>query len=126
MKKTILMALLLTTILLVACAPQQQIEQGPLDDFVKCMKDNGVKMYGSMTCPVCARQKKLFSNSFKLLGEIECHPKAKNTESELCIEKEILKTPTWILEPQGQEEKRLEGYQSIETLAEFSGCPAPK
>ena len=95
---------------------------GEYDDFAKCVKDSGLKMYGSMTCSVCARQKRLFGSAFKYIGEIECHPRGENPQTELCFEKEISKTPTWILEDGDLEIKKLEGYQTIETLSEVSGC----
>jgi hypothetical protein len=95
-------------------------EVGELDDFATCVKESGLEMYGSMTCSVCKRQRELFGSSFDLVGEIECHPRGENPQTQLCFEKGIEKTPTWILG-----EQRLEGFQTLETLAEMSGCSLP-
>jgi flagellar basal body-associated protein FliL len=97
-------------------------EPGEYDSFVQCLVDSGVKMYGSVTCSVCAQQKKLLGNSFRLIDEIECNPYEKNSQAELCLEVEVETTPTWVLERDGTEVDRVVGFQSIETLSEFSGC----
>jgi hypothetical protein len=110
-------------LILSGCSGTPPREVGELDDFATCVKDSGLKMYGSMTCSVCKRQRELFGSSFELVGEIECHPRGKNPQTELCFEKGIEKTPTWI--HHGRDEQRLEGYQTLETLAEVSGCPLP-
>ena len=79
-------------------------------------------MYGSYTCSICKKQRALFGPSFDLLGEIECHPRGENPQTQLCLEKDIKKTPTWTLEKNGVELGRKEGYQTIEILSEFSEC----
>ena len=58
------------------------------------------------------------------MNEIECNPNAPDSQAELCIEKEILVTPTWSIEKDG-EEQRKEGYMKLEDLAAFSGCALP-
>jgi uncharacterized protein YneF (UPF0154 family) len=97
-------------------------EPGEYDEFTRCLVDSGVKMYGSVTCSVCAQQKKLFGNSFRFIDEIECNPHEKDNEAERCLEREVSTTPTWVLEKNGEEVERLVGYQSFETLSELSGC----
>ncbi len=81
-------------------------------------------MYGSITCSHCRNQRKMFGNSFQYIKEIECDPRNEGAQTELCIEKEINATPTWILEDDnGNEIERLNaGTQKLETLAEISGC----
>lgn len=88
----------------------------------KCITESGVNMYGSFRCGVCAKTRAMFGDSFEHINEIECHPQGENPQTELCLEKEIEGTPTWILEPNGVEEKRYTGFLSIEELQEFSGC----
>jgi hypothetical protein len=99
-----------------------QEESGQYDEFAKCLMDSGVILYGSVTCPVCAQERELFGASFRFIDEIECSPFEDNSQAELCLEKGIEKTPTWILEENGVEVQRLEGYQKLETLSELSGC----
>tara|TARA_Y100000310_G_C20698277_1_gene827272 strand:+ start:4664 stop:5041 length:378 start_codon:yes stop_codon:yes gene_type:complete len=109
-------------IFIISCSKTPVAETGPLDDFAKCLKNNGAKMYGSYTCSVCKKQRELFGPSFHHVGEIECHPRGENPQTQLCLEKDIKKTPTWTLEKDGVELDRKEGYQTIEILSEFSGC----
>jgi len=90
--------------------------------LAQCITEKGVNMYGSFRCGVCAKTRAMFGDSFKYINEIECHPQGENAQTELCLEKGIEGTPTWILEPDGVELKRQLGFLSIEELKEFSGC----
>jgi hypothetical protein len=101
---------------------EENNEPGEYDEFTRCLVDSGVKVYGSITCSVCAQQRKLFGNSFRLIEEVECNPHEKKNEAEKCLEIDIATTPTWTLEKDGVEVNRLVGYQSFETLSELSGC----
>lgn len=103
------------------CTTQSPVE-GELDAFAQCLYDSGVRMYGSFTCSICEKERQLFGSSFEYIQEIECHPQGENPQTDLCLEKGIEKTPTWIREVDGVEVGRLLGYQTAETLAEFSGC----
>jgi hypothetical protein len=127
MKKVFLLLLLVVGIAASSCAPQQDIQEsaGPskFDGFAKCLNQNGMKMYGQYTCGVCKKQKELFGSSFNYIGEIECHPRGENPQTQLCLERDIQKTPTWLLEKDGEIVERLEGFQSLEALSGVSGCP---
>lgn len=92
------------------------------DALAQCLTEKGVHMYGSFRCAVCAKTRAMFGDSFQYVQEIECHPQGKNSQWQLCQDKAITGTPTWILEPNGQEVKRHTGFLSIEELKEFSGC----
>jgi hypothetical protein len=127
MKKTFFIFLIfIIGIVVISCTTQQepeaQTEPSELDDFAKCIASSGLKMYGQYTCGVCKTQRELFGSSFHYVGEIECHPRGENPQTQLCLEKDIAKTPTWILEKEGMELNRFEGFQTLETLAEASGC----
>lgn len=95
------------------------------DTFAKCLTEKGMQMYGSVTCATCAKQRKLFGDSFQYITEIECNPRYPHPQTDRCIAKKIESTPTWILEnPDQSEIKRMNpGFQSFVELAEFSGCP---
>ncbi len=128
MKKEFLIALLVFIIVLSSCTSQtteqsSQTSSANLDSFAQCLKEKGVKMYGSYICSACLATKKMFGSSFEYIEEIECHPKGPNPQTDLCLKRDIKKTPTWILEKEGTEINRLEGYQTFELLGEFSGCP---
>lgn len=92
------------------------------DALAQCVTEKGLSMYSSFRCGVCARVKEDFGSSFQYLNEIECHPQRKKAQTELCLAKGIEGTPTWILEPNGIEQKRYGGYLSPEEVAAFAGC----
>jgi hypothetical protein len=94
-------------------------------EFAQCITTSGTLMYGSFTCLSCKKQRESFGATFSEITEIECHPNGENPQVELCLQKDIAKTPTWIREVNGQETGRLEGFQSYEALAALSGCTYP-
>ncbi|OGE38146.1 hypothetical protein A3B45_05040 [Candidatus Daviesbacteria bacterium RIFCSPLOWO2_01_FULL_39_12] len=93
-----------------------------LNAFAQCLSEKGVKMYGSYICSACAAQKKGLGEAYQYIDYVECHPNGPNPQTDLCLKRNITKTPTWILEKDGAVVKRLEGFQSHEDLASFSGC----
>jgi thioredoxin-related protein len=110
-------------VLLFGCINQEEAGSAELDVFAKCLKDSGLKLYSSYICSVCEKQEKLFGASLQHVDKIECHPNGPNPQTQLCIIKNIEKTPTWIIEKgDGSEIQRLVGYQSLENLASVSGC----
>ena len=86
-----------------------------LENLAKCLTEKGAKFYGSSGCGWCNRQKTLFGEASQYLPYVEC---ADEKTKHLCEEAEIGPIPTWDF-PDGQ---RVEGFQSIEKLAELSGC----
>ena len=86
------------------------------------MTEKGVKMYGSYRCGVCTKTAGMFGDSFQYIDEVECHPQGENPQTELCLEKKLETTPTWMLEKDGEEIKRNGGFMNIEELKVFSGC----
>ncbi|MDP3990533.1 MAG: vitamin K epoxide reductase family protein [archaeon] len=92
------------------------------DALAQCINDNGVEMYGSFRCGVCAKSRAMFGDSFQYIKEIECHPQGENNQWALCQEVGIEGTPTWIKSENGVEVKRQQGFMSIAELREFSGC----
>tara|TARA_Y100000034_G_C6870671_1_gene397467 strand:- start:447 stop:1259 length:813 start_codon:yes stop_codon:yes gene_type:complete len=90
--------------------------------LAQCITENGVNMYGSFRCGVCAKTRALFGDAFEEINEIECHPQGENAQTELCLSKGIEGTPTWILEPEGEEVKRQVGFMTLAELQVFAGC----
>lgn len=96
---------------------RQNVFEGSLDDFAKCLTEKGVIFYGNYNCPHCQNEKKAFGAAFKFIRYIEC------TENpQICVSAGIEKVPTWIF-PDG---KRLVGAQGIKNLSKESGCPITK
>ena len=87
-----------------------------LENLAKCLTKKGAKFYGSSGCGWCNRQKTLFGEAAQYLPYVGC---ANEKTKHLCEEAKIGPIPTWDF-PDGQ---RVEGFQSIEKLAELSGCP---
>jgi len=90
--------------------------------LARCMAEQGWVMYGSITCSGCRAQRKAFGEAFAHITEIECNPHIANNQVERCLDRKIGKMPTWILEKDGAEIKRIEGYQLLEDLAALTGC----
>lgn len=93
-------------------------DYSPLTSY---LTETGWVYYRSYTCSNCKKQENLLGEAYKKLNHVECHPKGPGGNPELCLRKNISKTPTWLLEKDGQEMKRLEGYQTIEDLIRASG-----
>jgi len=93
-----------------------------LTPLAQCLTEKGVNMYGSFRCGVCAQTRSMFGDAFEYVKEIECHPDGKNSQWQLCLDKSIKGTPTWVLEPNGVEQKRYKGFLNADELREFSGC----
>ncbi len=104
------------------------IPDGKYDEFAQCLTDTGFVMYGSATCSYCAVQRAMFGNAFEKIEEIECHPRNPNPQTELCVEKNIEGTPTWIQEDEsGADVHRFPaGVVSLEELSRVSGCALPE
>ena len=94
----------------------------PLVAFAQCLTEKGVVLYSSITCSACRAQREAFGPAFTLITQVECNPHADNTQVDRCLARKIGMTPTWIAEPNGDELRRIEGYQRLEDLAAFAGC----
>ncbi len=90
--------------------------QTELTAFAACLTDREVAMYGANWCSHCQNQKNLFGAAFKKINYVECTSRRAE-----CLAKNIQGYPTWIF----ADGLRLDGEQSLETLAEKSGCVLP-
>lgn len=81
------------------------------------LKQVGAKMYGAYWCSHCHDQKQLFGKSaFNQINYIECDPKGKNPQPDLCKAANVKGFPTWEING-----KSVSGTQSLEELATLSG-----
>lgn len=92
-----------------------------LDDFAKCTKAKGAKMYGAWWCPHCADQKELFGYAFQYVNYVECSPPGERTLNEVCKQAGIKNFPTW----QFADGSRKEGAEPLGMLSQETGCPLP-
>ncbi|OGZ63859.1 MAG: hypothetical protein A3A98_01045 [Candidatus Staskawiczbacteria bacterium RIFCSPLOWO2_01_FULL_40_39] len=95
---------------------------GKLDAFAQCLKDKGVKFYGTFWCPHCQNQKALFGSSKKYLPYVECSTADSRGQLQVCKNENIEAYPTWKF-PDGTSEQ---GEVALEKLAEKSGCQLPQ
>lgn len=79
------------------------------------LREQGAVMYGAYWCPHCTEQKALFGDAAKDLPYVECDPKGVNARPDLCEKAGVRSFPTWVMG-----DKRREGVQSPQALAEFS------
>jgi glutaredoxin len=89
---------------------------GGYDEFARCLRDRGAVMYGTKTCPYCAKQKQMFGDSFRFIKYVEC-----TAETQKCVADGVRRVPLWLF----RDGRRLEGLQKLETLAAITGCPLP-
>lgn len=112
-KKYLLFAVLIIAVALIVIGFYiRSNKAGNYDTFAKCLSEKNVIVYGNDFCQYTGKQLNMFGNSEKYLKYVKC---ANNKE--LCDNKQIKITPTWEING-----KMYEGVQSIEKLAEMSGC----
>jgi len=79
------------------------------------LRESGAVMYGAYWCPHCSEQKALFGDAAKDLPYVECDPGGVSPRPDLCEKAGVKSFPTWVMG-----DKRREGVQSPQALAEFS------
>ena len=97
-------------------------ESGRYDSFASCLGEKGAVFYGAFWCPHCAKQKKMFGSSVKLLPYIECSTLDGNSQTEVCKDKKIESYPTW----EFADGSRLNGEIPLDKLAEKTACVLPE
>ena len=86
-------------------------------EFAKYLKDNGVVKYSAYWCPNCLDQGELFGKqAYKELNVVECARDGKNSQTQLCIDKEIKGFPTWEING-----KLFLGVLSLDELSRLTG-----
>ena len=85
--------------------------------FAKYLKDNGVVKYSAYWCPNCLNQGEIFGKqAYKELNVVECARDGKNSQTQLCIDKNIQGFPSWEING-----KIIIGVQTLKELSELSG-----
>ena len=85
------------------------------------LQATGARMYGAFWCPHCENQKELFGKAVDLVPYVECDPEGKDSQAQLCQEKEIPGYPTWEING-----KFYVGGRSLKELAQLSDFPLPE
>ena len=85
--------------------------------FAKYLKDNGVVKYSAYWCPNCLNQGELFGKqAYKELNVVECARDGKNSQTKLCIDKNIEGFPSWEING-----KIIIGVKTLIELSNLSG-----
>lgn len=77
----------------------------------KCIGENSA-LYVQLGCSACKAQEEMFGKNYQYLTAIDCF-----YERELCLEKQITSTPTWVIN-----EQYYKGVKDIEELKILTGC----
>lgn len=117
MKKIFIFGLfLISIIVLSACSSSSDytsIKATPeVENLASCLTENGAVMYGTLWCPHCNEQKKLFGSAFENIVFVDCD---KNTNA--CMDANVRAYPTWIIN-----DTQYTGTQQLYNLAKISGC----
>ena len=86
-------------------------------EFAKFLIENGVVKYSAYWCPNCLNQGELFGKqAYKELNVVECARDGKNSQTQLCIDKNIKGFPSWEIKG-----KIIIGVQTLKELSKLSG-----
>ena len=85
--------------------------------LAKYLKKKGVIKYSAYWCPNCLYQGELFGKqAYNELNVVECARNGKNSQTQLCIDKNIKGFPTWEING-----KLILGVLSLKELSKLSG-----
>ncbi len=113
MRKYFIMGIIILIILFSLFGVYSYMQKpGQYDDFVKCLTDKNIVVYGNDYCSYTNQQLNFFGKSKKYLNYIKCVDNEK-----LCDEKGVEITPTWEIDGESYS-----GIQSLEKLSALTGC----
>ena len=86
-------------------------------ELAKYLNDYGVVKYSAYWCPNCLNQSELFGKqAYKELNVVECARDGINSQTQLCIDKNIKGFPTWEING-----KLFLGVLSLNDLSKLTG-----
>ena len=86
-------------------------------ELAKYLTDKGVVKYSAYWCPNCLNQSELFGKqAYRELNVVECARDGKNSQTQLCIDKNIKGFPTWEING-----KLILGVLSLKELSKLTG-----
>jgi len=92
-----------------------------LGEFVNCLKNKDVIFYGASWCNHCQAQKRLLGSAADQLQYVECAAPSGRYVNDACSAKDLTEFPTW----EFADGSRLVGEQSLQTIAQKTGCKLP-
>ncbi len=97
------------------------VADSPMDTFASCVSESGATFFGAYWCSHCNSQKELFGDSVEFVNYVECSLPNRKGETAVCAREDINNYPTW----EFADGSRVTGVQSLESLAEKTGCALP-
>ncbi len=88
------------------------LDELPNGELVKCMNEQGIKIFISKYCSHCNDQKAEIGNAFWSLDYVDC---SENLET--CRASEIKSVPNWMIDGE-----QVPGFKTIEELKTLTGC----
>ena len=86
-------------------------------ELAKYLNDNGVVKYSAYWCPNCLIQSELFGKqAYRELNVVECARDGINSQTQLCIDRNIKGFPTWEING-----KLILGVLSLKELSKLTG-----
>ena len=86
-------------------------------ELAKYLNNNGVVKYSAYWCPNCLNQSELFGKqAYKELNVVECARDGTNSQTQLCIDKNVKGFPTWEING-----KLILGVLSLKELSRLTG-----
>ncbi len=94
-----------------------------LAGFGRCLKSKGATFYGASWCPHCVAQRETLGDAMDYVRYVECSVDGERGQSSAaCKKAEVDGYPTWTF----ADGSRAGGEQSLEELAEKTGCTLPR
>lgn len=90
--------------------------KNPLDDFTKCLTNEGVKVYVAESCGPCQAQKQIFQNSWRYLNYTDCTDE-QSQKIGGCISVKATNYPTWFIKG-----RWYAGLETLEILENRTDC----
>jgi len=87
-----------------------------IEEFARCLTQQGMRMYGTNTCGSCRYQMTMFGAAFLHINFVDC-----SKEPQTCNSEGITGYPTW----RDSRGNKYPGAQSFDSLSQISGCPLP-
>lgn len=112
---------LITAIGVVNYSTQDKQGGAELIPFAQCLKEKGAIFYGAFWCTHCQATKTMFGAAKQSLPYVECSTPDGKDQLKVCTDNSIVQYPTWVF----ADGTRLTGEQTLEALAEKSGCSLP-
>ncbi len=121
-KFVVVILLVVVLVIVIGVFANKPKDVGKFGPFAQCIKDSGAEFYGAFWCPHCQAQKALLENSAKIADVyVECSTPDMKGQTQVCIEKGVTGYPTWDF----ADGSRANGEQTLEELAEKTGCVLP-